>query len=247
VNLLLVEPAELRADGTCVLDGRRARHLRDVLGARPGARVRAGVIGGGIGTAEVIADDGVALVLRVAVDAARAPARDVELVVAVPRPKAIARAIEIAASFGVARVELTNAWRVDKSYLASPKLAADALAIAARVGAEQGMTTRVPDVRVWSRFVALVDARFAIDPHETRLVAHPGAPPIEGAALGDGTTIVAIGPERGWIDRELDTLVARGFQPVSLGAPVLRVEAAIAAALAELALLHRIEQASPSA
>jgi hypothetical protein len=35
---------------------------------------------------------------------------------------------------------------------------------------------------------------------------------------------------------------ARGFQPVSLGAPVLRVEAAIAAALAELALLHRLVQ-----
>jgi 16S rRNA (uracil1498-N3)-methyltransferase len=244
VNLLLVDRAEVRADGTCALDGRRARHLRDVLGVQPGTIVRAGVIDGGVGTAEVIGDDGVIVTVRITVAARAEPVR-VELVLAVPRPKVIARAIEIAASFGVRAIELTNAWRVDKSYLASPKLAPAALAAAARVGAEQGMTTRVPEVRVWPRFMALVDARFGAADVETRVVAHPDAPPIESASLA-GPIVIAIGPERGWIDRELDTLRARGFQPVSLGAAILRVEAAVAAALAQLALLGRIKQASPS-
>jgi len=246
VNLLLVDRAEVGSDGTCALDGRRARHLRDVLGARPGAIVRAGVIGGGVGTAEVIADDGRCVTVKLTVGERAAPARDVELVLAVPRPKVIARSIEIAASFGVRAIELTNAWRVDKSYLASPKLAAAALATAARVGAEQGMTTRVPATRVWPRFMELVEARFGDEVDETRLVAHPDAPPIERARIGSGALVIAIGPERGWIDRELDTLRARGFQPVSLGAAILRVEAAVAAALAQLLLLHRIKQASPS-
>ena len=44
----------------------------------------------------------------------------------------------------------------------------------------------------------------------------------------------------GWIQRELDTFVERGFQPVSLGTPILRVEAAVATGLAQLMLLDRI-------
>lgn len=51
--------------------------------------------------------------------------------------------------------------------------------------------------------------------------------------------VLAIGPEGGWIERELETCVARGFKPVSLGAPFLRVEAAVASSLAQLALLFR--------
>lgn len=241
---MLVEPAELRADGTCVLEGRRAEHLRDVLGARVGSIVRAGVVGGGTGIARVLVDDGTTIIVAVAITAAAVPpSLDVDVVLAIPRPKVIARAIEVAASFGARRIELTNAWRVDKSYLRSPRLEPDALARAARLGAEQGATTRVPHVAVHHRLMALVDARFAAGaaPDEVRLVAHPGAPPLERVAIGPGAPIVlAIGPERGWIDRELETLVARGFTPVSVGAPILRVEAAIAAALGQLLLLARL-------
>jgi RsmE family RNA methyltransferase len=244
VNLLLVEPAEVGEGGACAIEGRRAAHVRDVLGARAGSVVRAGVIGGAAGSARVIADDGTTMQLALELAPGGAPSvMPVELVLAVPRPKVIARAVEIAASFAVRRVELTNAWRVDKSYLTSPKLAAAALAHSARLGAEQGATTHVCPVAVHARFMALLDARYAAPPHAdagARLVAHPGAPLVEHVALGTGGDVaLAIGPEGGWIPRELDTLVARGFQPVSLGAPILRVEAAIAAALGQLALLFR--------
>ena len=91
--------------------------------------------------------------------------------------------------------------------------------------------------------MALLDARFPRPTGALRLVAHPGAPPIETALSGNAPLTLAIGPEGGWIDRELDTFVARGFTPVSLGAPILRVEAAIAAALAQITLLHRLNVA----
>jgi 16S rRNA (uracil1498-N3)-methyltransferase len=241
VNLLLVERAEVAADGTCVVDGRRAAHLRDVLGAAAGAVVRAGIVGGALGTAEVLADDGAAVTLRVAVAGPPCAALPVALVLAVPRPKVLTRALETAAAFGVARVDLTNAWRVDKSYLKSPKLAPDALAHAARLGAEQGATTHVPPIEVHARLMALLDARWPhVDAAAVRLIAHPHAPPIESVVRGPGPAVLAIGPEGGWIQRELDTFVARGFAPVSLGAPILRVEAALAAALAQWLLLARL-------
>lgn len=244
MNLLLVDPSELAADGTCTVRDRRALHLRTVLGAEVGSRVRAGVVGGGVGSAEVLGDDGTAIALRLALTDPAPPPLPIELVLAIPRPKVLGRVVEAAAAFGVARIELTNAWRVDKSYLRSPRLAPDALALAARLGAEQGATTHVPPIAVHHRLMALLDARWP-GPPAVKLLAHPAAPPIE-AAISDlprglpDALVLAIGPEGGWIAREVDTFVARGFAPVSLGAAILRVETAVAAALGQLVLLRRL-------
>lgn len=246
MNVLLVEPAELGADGTCSLADERAQHLRSVLGVRVGQLVRAGVIGGALGSAEVLADDGARVTLRFRATHAAPEPLAVDLVLAVPRPKVLTRVIEACAAFAVRRVDLTNAWRVDKSYLRSPRLAPDALARAARLGAAQGATTHLPELHVHDRLMALLDERFASPGPTTRLVAHPGAPPIERVVSTPSPVTLAIGPEGGWIERELATFVERGFSPVSLGTAILRVETAVAAALGQLALLHRIRQESPS-
>ncbi len=240
MNLLLVDPAELAADGTCTVRDRRALHLRSVLGAGIGSHLRAGVVGGGTGSAELVADDGTAITLRLELTAPAPAPLPVELVLAIPRPKVLSRVIEAAAAFGVARIELTNAWRVDKSYLRSPRLEPDALAFAARLGAEQGATTHVPPIAIHHRLMALLDARWP-GPPAVKLIAQPGAPPIETALTGPPSPLaIAIGPEGGWIEREVDTFVARGFSPVSLGAPILRVETAVAAALGQIVLLRRL-------
>lgn len=244
MNLLLVDPAELASDGTCTLRDRRALHLRAVLGAGVGAQVRAGVVGGRLGSAEVIADDGTAITLRLALTEPASAPLPVALVLAIPRPKALSRVIETAAAFGVARVALTNAWRVDKSYLRSPRLRPEALALAARLGAEQGATTHLPEIEIHLRLMALLDGPAIGGPPGdagVKLIAHPGAPPIEAALAGPPRPVtLAIGPEGGWIAREVETFVARGFSPISLGAPILRVEAAVAAALGQLLVLRRL-------
>jgi RsmE family RNA methyltransferase len=236
VNLVLVEPAELRSDGTCTLDGRRAHHLRDVLRVTAGSTVRAGILGGAVGTAEVVSDDGERIFIKLNADSPAPPQLDIELVLAMPRPKVLTRVIEACAAFAVRRIDLTNAWRVDKSYLASPRLAPSELALAARLGAEQGATTHVPEIAIHARLMSLLDSRFP-SPAPARAIFHPGAPPLE--QLGFRPSVIAIGPEGGWIQRELDTFIARGFTPVSLGAPILRVETAVAAALGQLLLLAR--------
>ncbi len=58
MNFLLLHPDELRADGRAVLRDRRADHVRTVLRAEAGQTLRAGVVGGGLGTAVVLAVDG---------------------------------------------------------------------------------------------------------------------------------------------------------------------------------------------
>ena len=238
MNLLLVEPGELEGDRV-TLDGRRATHLREVLGVTVGSRVRAGIVGGGIGTAEVLADSGT-IELRIHITEPASEPMPVEVILAVPRPKVLTRTVEAIASFGAARLTLTNAWRVDKSYLSSPRLAPEALAHAARLGAEQGVTTHVPKILVYRRLMELLDTRFAArNDDEVRLIAHPGGRSLEHVVRSDAPITIAIGPEGGWIERELETFVARGFTPVTLGAPILRVETAVAAALGQLVLLRR--------
>ena len=86
--------------------------------------------------------------------------------------------------------------------------------------------------------MGLLDSRFST-PGPRRLLAHPHAPSIEAVA-GKGPAVLAIGPEGGWIERELATFAERGFIACSLGAPILRVESAVSVALGQLMLLDRM-------
>ncbi|MBK7194317.1 MAG: 16S rRNA (uracil(1498)-N(3))-methyltransferase [Myxococcales bacterium] len=244
MNLLLVDEAEL-VDGCARLTDRRADHLRQVLDVAVGQRLRAGIAGGAIGAAEVLARDAAAVTVRLCDLAPPPPPTPITLVLAIPRPKVLARTLETAAAFAVSRIELINAWRVDKSYFGSPRLAADELAAHVRLGAEQGGTTHLPPVRVHPRLMAFLDEHHPPDaPPSRALCAHArGGLPIEAApGPANAPTTLAIGPEGGWIEREVDTFAARGFTIVSLGDAILRTEAAVAGALAQLALLRRLHR-----
>jgi len=242
VNLLLLDPAEVTG-GEAVLPGgdRRARHLREVLRASVGQRLRAGLVRGAIGEAEVlsVAPD---VRLRLALAGPAAPPPSIELVSAVPRPKALSRLVQTAAAFGVARIDLVNAWRVDRSYFESPRLAPAALAADVRLGCEQGGTTWVPDIAVHRLLMPfLAAARWPAG--ATRLVAHPRGESFVEEVVAPGRTgaiALAVGPEGGWIDRELASWGELGFRAVRLGAAVLRTDTAVAALLAQIDLLRRL-------
>lgn len=272
MNLVLIEAAEwaasaARGDGEVLLDDRRAVHLIEVVRVAVGDSVRVGVVRDGavaageasaaaetggaprgdeVGRGEVLALGAGWCRLRVVLERPAPPPLPVHLILAVPRPKVLLRTLAIAASFGVERIELTNSWRVDKSYLGSPALLAESLGRALRDGAEQGGTPRLPAIAVHKRFMAMLDgypADAPRDPARRYLVAHPGAPHFLEDVARPGAQLpltLAIGPEGGWIQRELDTFVARGFAAVALGPSILRVEAAIAALLGQVQLLRRL-------
>ena len=74
------------------------------------------------------------------------------------------------------------------------------------------------------------------------LVLHPDAElPIERVLEKfHGEIVLAIGPEGGWLDSELAAFAEAGFLSANLGSPVLCVEAAVTASLAQLALVRRL-------
>lgn len=268
VNLILFHAAELAesgARGRLVLADRRGRHVCRVLRARPGDRVRVGMIHGPTGTGEVLSADRDRVELDLVLTGEAPAPPPVDLVLAVPRPKAVARVVQSAAALGVRRIDLVNAWRVDKSYLGSNQLEPGALREHALLGCEQGAHTWVPEVAVHRLLMPFVREHLAprMSDMDHALLAHPHArtlleavvqpaaaetPGVSAETPGvpaetpgaSGRTIVAIGPEGGWIEREIESFVALGFVPVACLDSVLRVEPAVVAVLAQLALLRRL-------
>jgi RsmE family RNA methyltransferase len=242
VNLVLLEPHELRVDGTALLEGRRAAHVFAVLRARAGDRIQAGVVGGRMGDAELLAVSATEVRLRPALDRAPPPPSPVSLLLALPRPKILRKVLQATASMGVKRLVLLGSYRVEKSYWASPHLEADAIRGELLLGLEQGRDTVLPEVRLRRFFKPFVEDELAATfPEPARLLAHPaGAPPLEEVPAPGPRAAIAIGPEGGWTPYEAEELHRRGFAPFSLGPRVLRVDAAVPYAVGQVALWLRV-------
>jgi 16S rRNA (uracil1498-N3)-methyltransferase len=69
-----------------------------------------------------------------------------------------------------------------------------------------------------------------------RLVAHPGGKPLAQIAPTTTETCFAVGPEGGFTDDEIQLATDNGWQIVSLGPRILRIETAAVALLGALAL-----------
>jgi 16S rRNA (uracil1498-N3)-methyltransferase len=229
VNLILLDPGELAADGTARLGGRRAEHAWTVLRARPGAVLQVGVAGGRLGAGEVLAAGPGELVLRVRLERDPPPRSAVDLLLALPRPKILRKVLHAAASMGVGRLVLLGSYRVERSYFGSPLLAPEALAAELRLGLEQGRDTVAPEVVVRRFFKPFVedelDRTFA---GAARLLADPGAArQVDAIVPAAARAVVAVGPEGGWTAYEAEELARRGFAGFSAGPRALRVDAAV--------------------
>ncbi|MGC3996805.1 MAG: 16S rRNA (uracil(1498)-N(3))-methyltransferase [Anaeromyxobacter sp.] len=238
MNLLLLEPGELAADGTARLGGRRARHVHEVLRAAAGDTLRAGVVGGAMGTAELLSAGPEEVVLAARLTEPPPPPSPLSLLLALPRPKILRRVLQAVASMGVKRIVLCGSWRVEKAYFASPFLEPAALRAELVLGLEQGRDTLLPSVEVRRLFKPLVeDELTTLLPAPVRLLAHPvGARPLQDLPASGAEATVAIGPEGGFTAYEAGRLEELGFLPFSLGPRVLRVDAAVPCALGQVAL-----------
>ncbi|GMU60225.1 MAG: hypothetical protein AMXMBFR34_19880 [Myxococcaceae bacterium] len=236
MNLLLIKPTEVNAEGRAILVGRRHQHAREVLRVQAGETLRVGVRGGRVGTAQVLSEDASGLVLQVTLEAEPPPRAGVDLVLAIPRPKALKRVIPAVASLGVDRVMLVNAARVEKSYFDSKVLADDFLAGLVDLGLEQARDTVPPAIEIRERLKPFVEDELDgwAGKDSLRLLAHPApASPVEPPSTHQ-RAVVAIGPDGGWVPFEVELFTKAGFHPLSLGPRVLRVEVAVPVALGAL-------------
>lgn len=236
MNLILLSPADLECNRLArIRDPRRLRHLKDVHGARPGDRVTLGVEGAGIGRGEILSLD--TQEARFSLDDLEGtppPALPVHLVMALPRPRMLARSLEHVTALGVKRITLLHSRRVEKSYWQSPELAAEKIHAHLALGLEQARDTVMPDVDVAKGFRPFVEERLpALLNGRLGLVAHPGL----GVECPRGLSqpaLLVVGPEGGFIPWEVERLLDAGCAGIHLGPRILRVETAVIALLARL-------------
>ena len=241
MNLLLAHESELvpgsdagPSERQIVVEGARARHLGQVLRADIGQRIRVGISRTSVGTAEVVElSDSRVVLSSLEMHEIAAPPRT-RLILALPRPKALRRLLQTAASFGVDHIDLVNAWRVEKSYWSSPLVEIAAMEKELWLGCEQGRHAWVPTIAS-HRFLVPYLASLDSESPETRLLAHPGKAPWLRASDANASSLrLAIGPEGGWIESEVASFADAGFQHFVLSESILRSEIAVAAALAQV-------------
>jgi RsmE family RNA methyltransferase len=234
MNLLLLTEGDRVSEDRFAVRDQRLRHIQDVLHTQPGQQLRVGLLGGDTGTGQLLELDKHQALFAVSLDSPPPPKLPLELVLALPRPKMLRRILRTVAECGVPRLHLINSYRVEKSYWQTPVLAPAATRGFLLQGLEQARDTVLPEVNCHRRFKPFAeDVLPSLTAGKRALVAHPGDHPPCPRQV-NVPTLVAIGPEGGFIPYEVDKLREAGCEPVSLGPRILRVETALTSLLGRL-------------
>ena len=228
MNLVLLFDEDLvHVNRAIIKDDRRLTHIRKVLRAQVGERLKVGLFNQGIGYGTLTHVSVDAIHLDLTLDQPSPPPLPLTLILALPRPKMLRRILQTVATCGVQELILINSYRVEKSYWQTPRLAEAEIHRQLLLGLEQGGATQPPKVTLRKRFKPFVEDELGeLVNGRQALLAHPNSGPVCPKNT-TGEVVLAVGPEGGFIPYEVDKFLERGFQPMHLGARILRVETAI--------------------
>ncbi len=235
MNLIIVQPQEISGN-ELVLTDQRARHIHKVLRCRPGDNLRVGMLNGAMGTGRIISMAQGRVCLNLSLDAPPPPAPILNLILALPRPVMLKRILVQAVTLGVNHIYLINANRVEKSFFSSTLVTEDGWRDFLLKGLEQAVDTRMPGLSIHQRFRPFIED--ILPPVLARrgggmIVAHPGGGTVIPAG-GGRQAFLAVGPEGGWVDFEIEKFQAAGFAVFSPGPRIMRVDTAVPALMAQV-------------
>src|SRR2546422_2694925 len=222
------------ADKSALREGEAAHPLGRVLRAQPGQLYE---LSDGervwLGRIESVGRDRVQFTLVEELPAVQ-PNLDITLLVALAKFDAFEWAIEKATELGVTTIVPLAAERSEKALLAAAAKRADRWKKILLEASQQSRRVRVPTLQS----LRLLDEAFSGDSRGARLcLSERAEAPSLKMALSSVKTLsvtLAIGPEGGWTDRELEVVRQNRFSEVSMGRLILRTETAVIAALASL-------------
>jgi RsmE family RNA methyltransferase len=208
------------------LSDARAKHIYEVHQAEPGRRLKVGVLNGKMGFGEVLLAEkqGSGYAVEMSVHVSHEPPAKLPLtvVLALPRPKMLRRIVQHLTALGVVELVLINSYRVEKSYWQSPFL--HKLDDYIQLGLEQAVDTVPMKIRLEKRFKPFVEDELpSLIKGSRSLVAHPYVDQPCPRDVSEGITL-AIGPEGGFIEYEVNKLIEAGFEAVTLGSRIQKVE-----------------------
>lgn len=251
MNSVVILPDEVRDGGIAVLTGPRARYAIDTHGVREGQSLKVAVMDGMRGEGRVISVSSHEVTFALTLTEPALVPIPVSLIVGVSRPQTVKKVIQSAVMFGVSSLHFVRSEKGDKSYLQSRSLDEDQVEVETVKAMEQVWDSRRPEVvthRAFSHFMTqklpmVVDATRMLGEgaEVAKLLAHPGGTSLtcnDSSRIQRAATVIAIGPERGWSEAEVENFEQLGFQRIGLGERVVRVELALVFLLGQLALLR---------
>ena len=239
MNIILLEPSDFSTLPTRVtLTDRRFEHIRNIHRAQRGDTLRVGVLNGQLGSGIIERMDDSSVQLSIQLETTPPPPSEIELVLALPRPRVFNRILIAACTLGIKKLHFIHSKRVEKSFWSSPVLSDANIKSQLIVGLEQARDTVLPNVFFHKRFKPFVEDVFPqlIQESTTAYIAHPAKGPACPSAPPTPLSLV-LGPEGGFIDYEVEKFIEAGCQPIHFGKRILRVETALAAIIGRLTRL----------
>ena len=232
MNMILFE--ELPQNCLIPASDERANHIREVLKLQKGDTFRMGIINKseGDGTIEAITDEGVLFSYSPKTVPTMHP---VTLLCAQVRPICMKRILREAVSLGVQRIILCGSDTGEKSYLSSNLYKTGEYKEYLLDGAMQACHAGMSEVLFANTADGAIKMVRENCPDSDLIVLDNvvGSVPLSTASIGR-SAVLAIGPERGWSDRERKLFSDAGYRPMLLGSRVLRTETACSAGVAVL-------------
>ncbi len=216
----------------------RAKHIAEVLKLKVGDTFRMGIVNQSEGQAKVEAftSDGITISYEAL---AKPELYPVTLLCAQVRPICMKRILREAVSLGVGRIVLTGSDTGEKSYLSSNLYKTNEYKEYLLDGAMQSCHAGIPSIFFTNSVDGALNKlkelgiKASEDCSLVILDNVVGAVPLSSSTIKK-SAVLAIGPERGWSQRERSLFISNGFAPMLLGSRVLRTETACSAGVAVL-------------
>ncbi|HEY6529013.1 MAG TPA: RsmE family RNA methyltransferase [Cellvibrionaceae bacterium] len=236
MNILLLNEHQFLSPNRAIIKGRQLAHLQEVLKVSPGKIINIGIKNSFLSQAiiESITKEYAELQLLESW-LEPPPTLPCTLILGLPRPRMLQRSLQTIATMGVQHLILIASERVEKSFWQTPLLKPDAINEQLELGLEQAKATQIPLVSLcpnWREFSQTLLPTLCKN-HVNKVFAHPGCA-LQAASLPPGESLVAVGPEGGFVHDEIAAFLQNGFSQVHLGERILRVETAIPVLLAKL-------------
>jgi RsmE family RNA methyltransferase len=223
------------------INDERFIHIKKILQSVVGDVIEIGLLNNSVGKAKIteMSDSEVVLnliTLKPNIDTSV----KVDIICALPRPQTLKKVLNTCATMGVNNLYLIRSQKVEKSYFHSPLLQEENYRKYLIEGLSQGKRVNMPKVSIHNRFKQFFENYFeGIYENSLCLLAHPETKNyLKKGSLGKKKNIVlAIGPEGGWNDFEIELMEIKGFQKFKLSENILRVENAVTSALAQVELV----------
>lgn len=223
------------------IEDERFAHIITILKANEGDVLEIGILNGPLGKARIhsVTDSNITLEIVELIKSDDVIVK-IDLICALPRPQTLKKVLSLCGTMGVNNLYFIRSEKVEKSYFHSPLLNEENYIKFLIEGLSQGKRTRLPNVYFFKRFKEFFKDQFHENYNKENLyVAEQGSDHfLEKKDITRANNItVAIGPEGGWNDFELQYMAERGFRPIKLSNSTLRVENAVNALLSQIELI----------